>query len=73
LARIRALRGGRLNDPRFGSRMRGEGVHAEQIEQMFRVWARRTGLDGERRALSCAAFRRPSGPQLELFADSRPS
>ena len=31
LNRIKALRGGRLNDPRFGTRMRGEGVFAEQI------------------------------------------
>src|SRR5439155_5868655 len=29
LGRIRGARGGRLNDPRFGSRMRGEGPWAE--------------------------------------------
>jgi DNA repair photolyase len=67
MARIRELRGGRLNDPRFGSRMRGEGIYAEQIEQLFRVSARRAGLDNERPALSTAAFRRPAEPQLELF------
>ena len=31
LHRIRAIRGGKLNDPRFSSRMRGEGIFAEQI------------------------------------------
>ena len=30
LNRIRAMRGGRLNDPRFGNRMRGDGVFADQ-------------------------------------------
>jgi len=67
LARIRELRGGRLNDPRFGSRMGGEGIYAQQIDQLFRISARRAGLDGERRALSTEAFRRPAKPQLELF------
>jgi DNA repair photolyase len=66
LARVRALRGGRLNDPRFGSRMRGEGVWAEQLATLFAGARRRHGLDGPRPALSTAAFRRP-GEQLGLF------
>lgn len=67
LARLRSMRGGRLNDPRFGARMRGEGQFAEQIRQLFGVYARRLGLDGPAPTLSTAAFRRPSGPQLDLF------
>src|SRR5262249_29322763 len=39
--RIRAIRGGKLNDPRFGSRMRGEGIFADQISQMFHVARRK--------------------------------
>ncbi len=66
LARVREMRGGRLNDPRFGSRMRGEGVWAEQIRALFRGARRRCGLDGPRPDLSTAAFRRP-GEQLGLF------
>ncbi|MEZ4334477.1 MAG: PA0069 family radical SAM protein [Myxococcota bacterium] len=66
LHRLEHLRGGRLNDPRFGHRMRGEGRFAEQIEATFRIWTRRLGLDGPRPALSTAAFRRPGGAQLEL-------
>jgi DNA repair photolyase len=31
LSRIRSIRGGKLNDSRFGKRMRGEGIFAEQI------------------------------------------
>jgi len=66
--RVRSTRGGRLNDPRFGSRMKGSGVFAEQIHQVFELACRRAGIDrGERAPLSTAAFRRPSGPQLSLF------
>jgi len=66
LGRIRAIRGGKLNDPRFGSRMRGEGTFAEQISQMFRVARRKVGLAEHGPELSIAAFRRPAGPQLVL-------
>lgn len=66
LNRIRSIRGGKLNDPRFGSRMRGEGVFAEQISQMFYVARRKAGLAEEAPELSTAAFRRPEGAQLRL-------
>jgi DNA repair photolyase len=59
LHRIRELRGGRLNDPRFGSRMRGEGIFAEQIHALFTNARRRHGLDQPLPELSAAAFRRP--------------
>jgi DNA repair photolyase len=67
LNRVRGLRGGRLNDPRFGNRMRGEGAFADQVKAMFRTWKRRYGLDAPRAELSTAAFRRPGGDQLGLF------
>ena len=66
LNRIRSLRGGKLNDPNFGSRMQGEGIFAEQIDQMFRVACRKAGLSGHRPELSAASFRRPGGTQLGL-------
>jgi DNA repair photolyase len=44
LARTREMRGGKLNDPRFGYRMRGEGEYAEAIERLFTTTARRFGL-----------------------------
>ncbi len=68
LHRIRSLRGGRLNDPRFGHRMRGEGVYADQIRALFETARRRCGLDRRNLELSAAAFRRPRGGQLSLFA-----
>jgi DNA repair photolyase len=66
LDRIRSIRGGRLNAPRFGERMRGQGIFAEQIRQMFHVACRKAGLAEDGPTLSAAAFRRPSGNQLEL-------
>jgi DNA repair photolyase len=66
LGRIRAIRGGKLNDARFGSRMRGEGIFADQISQMFHIARRKAGLAEEAPDLSTAAFRRPEGPQLAL-------
>lgn len=67
LHRLRALRGGKLYDARFDQRMTGEGVFAEQIEQMFNVACRRAGIADNHVQLSTAAFRRPRGRQLNLF------
>jgi DNA repair photolyase len=75
LGRVRELRGGRLNDPRFGSRMRGEGALAEQIKTLFEVARRKAGLAGRERIkglpvaeLSTAAFRVPTA-QMPLFEE----
>lgn len=68
LNRIREIRGGRLNDPRFGERMRGSGPYWDGIRSMFETVARREGLDRPRLTLSTNAFRRPDrGAQLGLF------
>ena len=63
---VRAIRDGKLNDPRFGSRMRGKGVIAEHIGQMFEVSCRRFGLSTDGPELSAAAFRIPEETQLGL-------
>ena len=69
LERIRAVRGGRLNDSRFGVRMSGEGNAAEMISQIFRGACRRAGLNLHRWPVNAAAFRRPvpRDGQLTLF------
>jgi len=69
LQRIRAIRGGKLNDPRFSSRMRGEGIFAQQIESLFALACRKAGIDGRGPRLSTAAFRGPSKAQLSLFEE----
>ena len=69
LNRVRELRGGKLNDPRFGHRMRGTGVWADQMRMLFDAARRRAGLAQRRLPdVSAAAFRRPAvGPQLSLW------
>ncbi len=67
LSRIRAIRGGRLNDPRFGSRMKGEGVFADLMKDVFALACRQAGIPERGPKLSTAAFRRPSGGQGLLF------
>ena len=66
LNRIRSIREGKLNSAEFGSRMRGEGIFAEQIEKMFEVACRKAGLPEGRLEMSAAGFRRPGGVQGEL-------
>jgi len=67
LNRLRAMRGGKLYDSKFGQRMRGEGIFAQQIDQMFDVARRKVGIAERGWELSTAAFRRPGGAQLQLF------
>lgn len=65
---LRAARGGRENDPRFGYRMRGEGAYADLLAQRVRQAIRRSGLDGRRDELRCDLFRPPCAEgQLRLF------
>jgi DNA repair photolyase len=69
LHRIEELRGGKMNDPRFGSRMKGEGIFARQIKQLFEEGRRKAGLTGDGPKFSTAHFRRPGGRQMTLFGD----
>lgn len=66
---IRSLRGGALNDSRFGIRMQGEGPFAETLRHLFGVSAARNGYC-DPPELSSAAFRRPGEVQLSLFPES---
>jgi DNA repair photolyase len=69
LSRIRAMRGGELNDARFGSRFKGEGVEATLLKSRCEIARRRYGLDRRRGyALNLDAFRVPqaAGAQLSL-------
>jgi DNA repair photolyase len=68
LNRIRSMRGGRLNDPHFGSRMRGEGLFADHIAKLFSISCRRAGIErGRFPKLSTTAFRKQSEAQPGLF------
>jgi len=65
LGRIRDMRGSRLNNSQWHTRMTGEGIFAEQIASLFRVSCRHAGI-GERPTLSTASFQRKK-EQLKLF------
>jgi DNA repair photolyase len=65
--RIQDLRGGKLNDPRFGHRMRGTGPWAEQFRKIFEVTQRKLGYTPGHPPLNRDAFLPPAGKQLPLF------
>ncbi len=67
LSRIRDLRNGQLNISEWGSRMKGEGIFAEQIHDMFKIAARKIGMNEKRVELTAENFRKPGGTQLDLF------
>jgi DNA repair photolyase len=67
LGRVRDARGGKLNDPRFNHRFRGDGPWVDAFRQLFRAAKTKAGIPNDVPPLSAAAFRRPGGKQLTLF------
>jgi DNA repair photolyase len=67
LNQLRTMRDGKLNNSEWGTRMKGEGIFAEQIKRIFDVARRKAGIKNNQPPLSTAAFRRPGGTQLNLF------
>jgi DNA repair photolyase len=66
---VRDLRGGRDNDPNFGSRMRGTGTFADLVRRRFDVACRKLNLNAVRYPkLDTSLFQppRPPGAQLNL-------
>jgi len=68
---IQQMRGGRDNDPQFGSRMSGEGIFADLISRRFDIACQRLGLNRERTPMDISRFRPPrteaQRAQLALF------
>jgi DNA repair photolyase len=68
MSRIRDMREGRENDPRFGSRMVGKGTLADLLAQRFDKAIKRFGLDKPSAELDCNRFVPPSlSGQASLF------
>ena len=67
LNRIRAIRDGELNSKEFHERMKGKGIYAQQVKNMFDVAKRKAGIEGNITGLSTDHFKRPGGTQLDLF------
>jgi hypothetical protein len=57
---------GKVNDSRFGVRMRGEGHYAEIIRQQYKKYSEKYGLTSARWELDTTLFKRP-GTQLRIF------
>ena len=68
---IQQMRGGRDNNPQFGSRMSGEGIFADLISRRFDIACQRLGLNRERAPMDISRFRPPrteaQRAQLALF------
>jgi DNA repair photolyase len=71
MSMIQQMRGGRDNDPQFGSRMRGQGLFADLISRRFDVACQRLGLNRERAPMDTSRFTPPrteaQRAQLTLF------
>jgi len=59
MSRVQQMRGGRDNDPNFGSRMRGSGEFAELLRRRFEIAHARCGFE-EAREFDTTHFRRPA-------------
>lgn len=67
LNRVREIRGGKLNDPNFKTRMRGQGVFADQMAELFQLARKKSGIKERWPKLTTEHFRRPGRDQLSLF------
>lgn len=67
LSHLRSMRGGKLYDAAFGTRMRGEGPYADHLDRLFRVACAKAGINKSSLDLNVTAFRRPPSAQLDLF------
>lgn len=63
---IEQAHGGKVNDSRWGIRMRGEGPIAALVQQQFNTYNHKYGLNAEKWHLSTQHFNRP-GTQGTLF------
>lgn len=59
MARVREIHGGQDYNPRFGQRMRGNGVWADLLRQRFDKACARLGMVQERTPLDASQFRPP--------------
>ncbi|CAN5270547.1 PA0069 family radical SAM protein [soil metagenome] len=67
MSMIQSIRGGRDNDPNFGTRMRGSGPWYDLMLTRFRIGCTRYGLNNERVTLRTDLFRSPEGAQMRLL------
>jgi DNA repair photolyase len=69
LSLVKAMRGGKSNDARFGARMRGEGARYQLMADLFAKTASKLGLAAPLSATVPSPFRRPHQTQW-LFGEA---
>jgi len=67
IKRVKETRGGKIYDSRFGIRLKGEGVFAAQICQLFSVCRQKENISAGWPQLSSGAFRPNLPQQRSLF------
>jgi DNA repair photolyase len=68
LSRVREARKGKLNDPRFGKRMEGEGPYADAAYALFDQTCKKLGLNQRERPMSSR-----HAPDATIAADDTPA
>ncbi len=67
LNQIESVHGGKLNDSRFGTRMKGEGEFASQVAQQFKLARKKYFSDKERISLNRKLHESFKDGQMKLF------
>lgn len=67
LNRIKSVRNGKLNSAEFGKRMKGEGIFARQVKDLFEISCKKNGIFNSKIELSAEHFRNPEDKQQSLF------
>ena len=68
MSTIQQLRGGKDYDSRFGTRMRGQGVYADLLNNRFKLARKRLGFDAQNShwpKLDCSRFQKPLPPKVD--------
>ncbi|GAC1703716.1 MAG: PA0069 family radical SAM protein [Flavisolibacter sp.] len=63
---IEGSHNGKVNDSRWGVRMRGEGTVAQMVSDQYHTYTKKYGFSHERLGVDCSNFKRP-GEQGKLF------
>ncbi|TQV87141.1 PA0069 family radical SAM protein [Aliikangiella coralliicola] len=70
---LREMRGGKLNEQRFGRRMSGDGIYAQLINRRFHVACQKFGIEGlhgregDIQSLNTSLFRSDQPKQFDLL------
>ena len=67
LNRVKQIRGGKLNDANFSSRMRGSGIFADEMSKLFQLARKQSGITDRWPKLTTEHFRLGGRDQLTLF------